>query len=292
MKAILVALLLTAPVVATHAAETKLRDLAWPELASSKLLRAGTPTTDSTGQTFLKLDHQEAKPETVNVVTLDDPKVTTEVYAISGEVRYEGMVGDGYLEMWSHFGASDAYFSRTLGENGAMAKLTGNSEWRPFSLPFNAKGSKSHPTALDLNVHFAGKGTVYLRNVKLSQADALADLGAAKGGWWSDQTAGLIGGACGAILGCLGSLMEWLAARGKAPRFVLTTVRVLIGLGIAATALGLFAVLQKQPYAVWFALLLLGVLCLGILPFRLRRYADRFRDLELRRMSSMDVASR
>ena len=41
--------------------------------------------------------------------------------------------------------------------------------------------------------------------------------------------------------------------------------------------------------AAWFSLLLLGVLCVMIFPFRLRRYQQRYRELELRRMASMDA---
>jgi hypothetical protein len=48
---------------------------------------------------------------------------------------------------------------------------------------------------------------------------------------------------------------------------------------------------MDQPYAVWFPLLLLGGLLVGILPVRLRQYRRHYETLELRRMSSLDTAA-
>jgi hypothetical protein len=217
------------------------------------------------------------------------PKITTDFYAVTGEVRYENVEGDAFLEMWSHFGETASYFSRTLGAAGPMAKLTGTSNWRVFTLPFNAKGAGSRPSKLVVNVQLPGKGTVLLRNLKLVQSTSYEGAATRTGAPWSDRTVAIVGGIGGALIGCLGALIEWLAARGKARRFVVNAVRVLIGAGVASAVGGLAAVALRQPYGVWYALLLIGVLLVVIFPFRLRRYQHRYREFELRRMASMDA---
>jgi hypothetical protein len=60
-------------------------------------------------------------------------------------------------------------------------------------------------------------------------------------------------------------------------------------MGVFSVIVGIAAVAVGQPYAVWFPLLLLGVLLLAILPLRLRQYQRGYEDLELRRMASMDA---
>jgi hypothetical protein len=127
----------------------------------------------------------------------------------------------------------------------------------------------------------------------MTRPDALVHGAATQtGAWSSGRTAGIVGGVGGALIGCLGALIEWLASRGKAQRFVVNAVRVLIGAGMAFALGGLAAVTLRQPYGVWYALLLLGVLVVVIFPFRLRHYQDRYREFELRRMTSMDATAR
>jgi hypothetical protein len=286
MKTIL--LLLTAIIfTATARADDQvISTFSWKELADAGKLTAGTLT--GAPDNALKVENPGPGAMSVTVLTIVQPKITTDFYAVSGEVRYDNVEGDGFLEMWSHFGATAAYFSRTLGITAPMAKLTGTSNWRAFTLPFNAKGASSRPSKLVVNVYLPGKGSVFLRNLKLVQSTAATQSGAG----WSGRTAGIVGGVGGVLIGCLGALIEWLAVRGKAQRFVVNAVRVLIGVGVASALGGLAAVVLRQPYAVWYALLLIGVLLVVIFPFRLRRYQDRYREFELRRMASMDATAR
>lgn len=289
MKTILLLLAAAMLAITAHANDQALATYSWKELAAAGKLTVGTlvaPPDDA-----LKVENSGAGSLNATVLTIELPKITTDFYALSGEVRCDGVEGDGFLEMWSHFGEGTAYFSRTLGEAGPMAKLTGTSEWRAFTLPFNATGTKSHPAKLVLNVQLPAKGSVVLRNLKLIEGTNFDSLAGQTGAWWSDRTAGIIGGVGGSLLGCLGALIEWLASRGKAQHFVVNAARVLIGVGAASTLGGLTAVALRQPYGVWYALLLFGVLDVVIFPFRLRRYQDRYREIELRRMTSMDAAA-
>ena len=101
---------------------------------------------------------------------------------------------------------------------------------------------------------------------------------------------GLMGATAGAFFGCLGGLIEWLALRGRSRAFVLVAVKLLIAAGVGAVGASLVALTLHQPYGVWYSLLLTGVLCVLIFPFRLRRYQQRYREVELRRIASMDAA--
>jgi hypothetical protein len=272
-----------------RADEQVISTFSWKELADAGKLTAGTLT--GAPDNALKIENGGQGPLSATVLTIVQPKITTDFYAVTGEVRYDNVAGDGFLEMWSHFGETTAYFSRTLGVAGPMAKLTGTSGWRTFTLPFNAKGTSSPPSKLVVNVYLPGKGSVFLRNLTLVQSTSSA-AGADTGGEWSGRTAGIVGGVGGVLIGCLGALIEWLAVRGKAQRFVVNAVRVLIGVGVASALAGLAALALRQPYGVWYAVLLLGVVVVVIFPFRLRSYHDRYREFELRRMTSMDAAAR
>ena len=262
MKTIL--LLLTAIIftAAARADDQVISTFSWKELADAGKLTVGTLT--GAPDNALKVENRGPGAMSATVLTIVQPKITTDFYAVTGEVRYDNVEGDGFLEMWSHFGETAAYFSRTLGVAGPMAKLTGTSDWRAFTLPFNAKGASSRPSKLMVNVQLPGKGGVFLRNLKLVQSTSFDGAATQTGSGWSDQTAGIVGGVGG----------------------------VLIGAGVAFALGGLAAVALRQPYGVWYALLLLGVLVVMIFPFRLRSYQDRYREFELRRMTSMDATVR
>ena len=240
------------------------------------------------GKPGVLIENRSATPVVAEILRVESPRIAARQYAMRGELRCENVEGTGYLEMWSHFPGGGAYFSRTLGEAGPMAALHGTSGWRPFLLPFDATGATGEPERLVVNLHLEGRGLVELRNLELIRSPN-AFTGVASP-WWSGSSVGLIAGLGGALLGCLGSLAEWLVARGRARNAVLAGARIVIGLGIAAVIAGVIAAAAHQPAPVWYALLLTGALCVLILPFRLRRYEESYRAAELRRMTSLDTA--
>lgn len=83
--------------------------------------------------------------------------------------------------------------------------------------------------------------------------------------------------------------MGTLAGCGKARRFVLTLDACLIGLGVMSLVAGVIALALGQPYAVYYPLLLGGIIltavCGGIRPGLRHGYEQR----ELRRMAAMDA---
>ena len=109
------------------------------------------------------------------------------------------------------------------------------------------------------------------------------------GSWWSPKQAGLIGGIGGSVIGCFGALIGILVSKGKARNFVLAAMKISIALGILLTIAGLVAVALKQPYAVWYALLLPGAILTLVFSLNLPSIQRRYDELEIRRMTSVDV---
>lgn len=246
---------------------------------------------DRDGQAVLEIVHEQDGPLQINLLTITNPPITTQTYAIRGEIEYQNARGDSYLEMWNYFSAAEPglpearYFSRTLGDAGDMAKIRGTSAWRSFSLPFNSQGAKGPPTRLEINLALAGSGTVRIRPLELVQFDGGSHI---SGAWWNDRTAGLVGGLGGALIGCLGSLMAWLASQGKARSFVVACgVSLLVLGGIAALALPV-AFWRQQPQSVWLPLLLVGAILLTIMPGRLRQHLKQYEEFELRKIASAE----
>jgi hypothetical protein len=231
-------------------------------------------------------------PLRVELLRIEKPPISGNFYAIQGRIRYEGVAGDGLLEMWNVFapekkGAAEGrYFSRTLGESGEMGKISGSSDWRTFQLPFNRTGTTHPPKRLEINLVLPGAGIVDIEPIKLVEYSG--GFGGPTGAWWSNQTAGWIGGIGGSMLGCLGGLLGFLVAKRKARGFVLTSASVLIALGCVLSIAGIAAVMTRQPYAVWFPLVLGAALLLTIIPLRLRGFQRVYEDQELRRMTAFD----
>jgi hypothetical protein len=240
------------------------------------------PPTAEAPFSSLKIDGGAGAPVTVAI--LEPPAIEGQRYAVTGQVRYEAVEGNGYLEMWSHFPDGGQYFSRTLADAGPMMKLQGTSGWRQFTLPFDATGAPP-PTRLVINVVLPGRGVVYLGPLRL-----VDDIPGADGASGSlDRSVGLIGGVAGALVGCLGALIGVLASRGRAKRFVTIAILSLAIGGALAFGAGVVALSSSQPYAVYYPLLLIGFLAtvipLGLRPSIRRRYEE----IELRRMRAHDL---
>ena len=226
------------------------------------------------GRDAVKIENANDAPLQVNLLTIAPPPFAAQQYALSGEVRYENVRGDGYLEMWNYFPPAkpglpeDKYFSRTLGENGAMGKISGTSGWRDFMLPFDRSGSASGPTKLQVNLILPGRGTVYLGPMKLTTMAKTKSPGAAShsDSWWSDRSAAMFGACGGVIIGGLGGMIGLLGALGKGRRFAMVTLALMTVAGFALLTAGIIAVALQQPYAVWYPLILGGIILTAISP--------------------------
>ena len=223
-----------------------------------------------------------------HLVTIDHPAVAAPGYAVTGELRYDAVEGQGYLEMWSVFPDSGHFFSRTLapaGPGGPLAALHGDSKWRRFQLPFLLNGTHQLPSRLEINLVLPGQGTVWLGPLQLERLPLVASAGSA---WWNGPS-GNFAGALGSLLGLVGGLVGVLAGRGKARRLVLSLIVGMVAVGVGLALLGGLATLIAQPRDVWYPLVLVGglsaVVGLSVLPAVRRRYAME----ELRRIQARDA---
>ncbi len=273
--------------------EDVVRKISWRALQAAGDLSVGEIVEGrEPGPTeMLRVENKDDSSQAFAVLKLDQPGITTTRYALTGRVRYADVEDVGYLEMWSVFADKGEYFSRTLGDSGLMQSLKGSSDWRPFSLPFFSNEKHGPPTRLIVNVVLPGKGTVDLSPLELVQYEQSQDPLVMPGAWWGDRTSGLIGGICGAVFGSFGGLLGLLLGLGKARTFVLTLAKVLLLLGAVSLAMGLLALALGQPYAVWYPLILLGIIVTAVLGANLRTFRRRYDELELRRMSAMDTAN-
>jgi hypothetical protein len=191
--------------------------------------------------------------------------------------------------MWSHFPNGEALFSRTLARSGLLQRIEGTSPWRAFSLPFVSNESIGAPSMLKINVVFAGKGKIWLSPLRLVQYAPGEHAMAALGAWWSDQQAGLIGGIAGTVLGCLGGLIGTLAGLGKARRLVIALMWAMLVSGVACLLFGAVALSLGQPYAVYYPLLLLGLIATLVTGPQIPMVRRRYEQIELRKMAAMDA---
>ena len=131
--------------------------------------------------------------------------------------------------------------------------------------------------------------TLKTENATNGTVSSLSTNKVATHGWWTEKQGGMIGGIGGSVIGCFGGLLGCLGGMGKARKFVLAMAKIFIVLGIFLTIAGLVAVVLRQPYAVWYTLLLPGVILTSVFWALLRPIKRRYDDLEIRRMTSIDA---
>lgn len=113
--------------------------------------------------------------------------------------------------------------------------------------------------------------------------------------WWTASNAGLFGGIAGSVVGLLGATFGTaggiLAPRGKAKPLIVGGMLVVSTIGAAALVVGIVALIQGQPYHVWYPLLLLGGLTAGLFGGLTPVVLVRYRQADARRMESEQLRS-
>jgi hypothetical protein len=112
----------------------------------------------------------------------------------------------------------------------------------------------------------------------------------AQGQWWSERTGAWIGSIAGSILGLLGALIGTLSSAGKARSFVLGIMRFIFVVGVVVLVAGIVAVIDSQPYGVWYPLILLGLLMTVVMGGLAKITKRRYEELEMRKMKAQDLA--
>jgi len=272
--------------------EKVLQEFSWSKLQADGRLTSGRVIPPDGAKEFESLEVSGREGHffrDVTVLTVDNPGISRATYAIRGEVRYDN-VSSGYLEMGNHFADGKYYYTRTLAVLGPMRGLQGSSDWRPFVLPFYLKDEPRRPIRLVVSVVASPGARVELSPLVLEEYDEGEDpLGMTPRWWWTARQAQLGGGIAGSVLGVLFAVLSWLAYRGRARRFVLTVMRVTVGIGILFLVLGVFAGLSSQPYGVAFPPSLTGILFTVIPLARLPAVRRQYEQQELRKMEALDA---
>jgi len=291
MRLMALALICIFAFAAAANAEQTLQTFSWDELKAAGKLPANievVPKGDKNPFAAIKVVSTSSQPKSVTILVVENPGITESTYAIVGQVRYENDKGKGYLEMWNLFPDGGQYFSRTLAAYGPMKYIQGTSGWRKFVLPFFLQDSPARPNKLIINVVLPARGTVYVGPLKLVQYKKGENPLAIQGAWWDESTGGAIGGIFGGLVGGLGGLIGFLAARGKARGFVMAALNVILFASLASLLVGLFALFRGQPFGVYYALILVGVIGTLVPAFTINKVRKRYEELEFRKMQAAD----
>jgi hypothetical protein len=97
---------------------------------------------------------------------------------------------------------------------------------------------------------------------------------------------GVGGGVLGALGGILGALSGVLAPKGKGRSFILGTFTLMMVFGIANLAVGIYAIVNRQPYGIWYPLLLIGFILTVVFAALKPVVRKRYEDVEARRMEA------
>jgi len=172
-------LLLIGAALTAHAAAEEpfpVADYSWSEETIADGVEQIPPSGDQ-AEAWIGVTGTPGTKTTTRLLHIDNPAVTSAVYAIEGVLRSQDVEGAGYLEMWNEFSDGSRYFSRTMGEEGSMAKISGTTAGRAFQLPFNRQGIDLPPIRLEINLVLPGGGEVNigpLHLVELDQSSALS----------------------------------------------------------------------------------------------------------------------
>ena len=233
------------------------------------------------GEAAVEIVGSEKSSSTL-LIACDAPEFSTHQYVIRGRVKYEGVIGDGYLELLNDFGDKKVYFTRTLGQFGGLKKLQGTNDWREFELPFYAEPGMK-PVKLSLNLVLKGQGKVIVSQPRFS------NLAESAAGWWTNQQGGIVGGVVGSLLGILGGLIGWSAAWRKSQKLTMGLCHAGIAIGCVCLATGAIAAVLQQPFHVYYPLLLAGIISVSVIGANLRTVSQRFQADEFRRMQAIDA---
>jgi len=243
------------------------------------------------GREALKIENTNDTPLPLQLtlLTIANPKISAPKYAVQGEFRYDAApLSASVLEMLSYFQPAQ----EGLPADQPIGPMM--SSWSPYSLTFDsaAAGESGPPARLEIKIFLAARSTVYLSPIKLVQypAGKIWFYGSTAHLWWSNRTAGLVGGCGGAIIGCLGGLIGVLCGKGKGRGFVIGLLRIQIGLGVLLGVAGIAAFALHQPYAVWYPLLLPSIILVTLCWTGLSTISKRYQEHELRRMQALDAA--
>jgi len=257
-----------------------LREYAWKDspapIPSSQVISLD-------GTSVLKVLKTNDVPLEISLLTITNSSLLQKANLIEWEMKYENVPFGARRELYETFPPQAV--GGDCHTNYQSIYFTGTKNWDKYVFQITPAyyDNETRPNELRLKLSLPSRGTIYLRPVKLVGWTSNT------GRWWSPQQAGLIGGISGTLIGCFGGLIGLLVSKGKARNFVMAAVNCLIGLGILLMIAGVVAALLKQPYAVWYALLLPGIILTLIFSLNLHSIQRRYDEVEIRRITSVDA---
>jgi hypothetical protein len=118
------------------------------------------------GELFVDVDAAAVYP----LLVVAEPGVQPPRFEIDGTIRHEEVAGIAYLEMYTVLPDGSRYFTRTLAESGPLGYMTGSSDQRPFSLPFELEEGGPIPTSLEINLVTEGPGRFWVGPLSIVSA--------------------------------------------------------------------------------------------------------------------------
>ncbi len=109
------------------------------------------------------------------------------------------------------------------------------------------------------------------------------------GQWWGRNTTIWFGSLGGCFVGLMGGVLGLFAGLVKARRFVLGMMKGMIVAGVVCLVMGVIALVQSQPWGVYYPLLLFGLITTVVLAWNFRSIRRRYEQKELRKIESMDT---
>jgi hypothetical protein len=272
-----------------------LRAFNWSDLPSPS---TNCQIVSMDGMSVLKIENTNDAPLEISVWRITNSSAIQKTYFVSFEMKYEN-VRSKIIEHTNQFGAPSylaeelgllrflQYFPPTFSDqnedtNHSDEYISGTSIWKPHYFWISRENKVGLPIQLELRFSLPKTGIVYLRPIKLLSY-------ASSSNWWTPEQGGMIGGIGGAVIGCVGALVGVLASRGKARKLVLALTKIFIVLGIFLLLAGAIAAAMKQPYAVYYPLLLAGFILTIVFSVNLPSIQRRYDELEIRRMTSVDT---
>ena len=107
-------------------------------------------------------------------------------------------------------------------------------------------------------------------------------------GSWFGAIAGGVGGT---LCGCLGALTGVLAPKGRGRRVILGSMYLVVGIGLVLVLFGAVALVNGQPYAIWYGPIIAGTIFAIINGVLIPVVKRRYREAEERRVDAQSLRS-
>lgn len=104
-----------------------------------------------------------------------------------------------------------------------------------------------------------------------------------------NQYAWIPGTVYGVLAALMAGVVAWLVPLGRSRALILRAWFTLWGAGVALLAAGVVALINGQPWGVWYALLLPGAIGTLVVGANSLVILKRYRDMEERRLAAKDL---